>query len=237
MFPHGFTMPGLASLVYLAYLFLYFPWAALRSARRIRAAGTSGGALPSRTRIWIGSLVAQALLFLLAWIVGSGWGFKPFAWDSPKAMHVAYAVAALALSFAMRAARRAVRTDEERRGMFVHAIAPRTSGEVAFSAATVLAASIAEEVAYRGAAMSILWYATGNPWLAAALCAVAFAIAHAVQGRRSMGMIFGVALVMHALVWLTGSLVPAMIVHALYDFGAGWAIRREAMKGEAAPAS
>ncbi len=80
MFPHGFTMPGTSGLVYLAYLFLDFPWAALRNARRMRAAADAAAAaapdagLPSRTRIWIGSLVAQALLFLLAWLVWlTGW--------------------------------------------------------------------------------------------------------------------------------------------------------------------
>jgi membrane protease YdiL (CAAX protease family) len=99
----------------------------------------------------------------------------------------------------------------------------------------VLAASVAEEAAYRGVAMSILWYATGNPYLSAVLCSLAFAVAHAVQGWRSGLTIYLVALVMHGLVWFTSSLVPAMIVHALYDFIAGWAIRREAMANEAAP--
>jgi len=230
MFPHGFTMPGAPALLFLTYLFLYFPMAALRAARRARPT-----ALPSRTRIWLGSLVMQVFLFVLAWIVGSGFGYEFFAWPAPSLAHAAYTVGAFLLLLVLRAVRRATRTLEDRRGMFVHAIAPRTPGEAALWCATVIVASIAEETAYRGIAMAILWYATGNPWLSAFLCAVAFAVAHAAQGKRSMITIFAVALVMHGLVALTGSLVPAMIVHALYDLVAGEMIRREAMRGEVSP--
>ncbi len=227
----SFTTPGLPSRVYLGYLFLYFPWAVLRSARRVRAAG---GALPARERIWFGTLISQVLLFVLAWIVASTFGYAIFAW-TPQPAHLAYAAAALLAMFALRFARRAARTEEERRGMFVHEIAPRTPREVTLSVVTILVAGIAEEAAYRGVAMQILWYTTGNPYLSAGLCAAAFAAAHAVQGTRSAVMIFGVAVVMHGLVALTGSLVPAMIVHVLYDLLAGWAIRAEAMRGEPAP--
>jgi len=102
----------------------------------------------------------------------------------------------------------------------------------------VLVASVAEEAAYRGVGMSILWYSLDNPWAAALLCATAFALALWVQGWRSAIAIFQIALVLHALVEVTGTLVLAMAVHAIYDFVAGSRIAREARAGpgEEAPA-
>jgi membrane protease YdiL (CAAX protease family) len=91
----------------------------------------------------------------------------------------------------------------------------------------VLAASVAEEAAYRGVGMSILWYYLGNPWLAALLCAAAFSLGHSTQGWKSASVIFAMALAFHGLVALTGTLVLAMVVHAIYDFVAGDRIRRD----------
>jgi hypothetical protein len=56
----------------------------------------------------------------------------------------------------------------------------------------------------------------------------AFALAHWVQGWKSGAVIFAMALVAHALVALTGTLVLKMIVHAVYDFVAGAQIAKQA---------
>jgi membrane protease YdiL (CAAX protease family) len=95
---------------------------------------------------------------------------------------------------------------------------------------TVLVAGVAEEMAYRGVTMTILWYALGNPWAAALVCAVAFALAHATQGWKSGVIIFVIGLLMHGLVAITGTLVPAMIVHVAYNLIAGGLIVREARR-------
>ena len=114
--------------------------------------------------------------------------------------------------------------------MLVYRIAPQTSTEWILWTATVLVASISEEVAYRGVTMQILWYSLGDPWVAVLLCAVAFAAAHMAQGLKSSIFIFGFALIMHALVALTGTLILAMIIHAIYDFAAGYLISIEAKR-------
>lgn len=88
-------------------------------------------------------------------------------------------------------------------------------------------ASVREEIAYRGVAMSILWYSLGNPWIAALICAIAFAAAHWAQGAKSGVFIFFLALMMHGLVAITGTLILAMVVHGIYDFVAGYLISRE----------
>jgi membrane protease YdiL (CAAX protease family) len=98
-------------------------------------------------------------------------------------------------------------------------------------------ASVAEEAAFRGVGWSILRYALGNPWLSAVPLCVAFAVVHWSQGWKSGIAIFGLAVVLHALVAFTGSLLPAMAVHAIYDFVAGEQIRRQARMMDAARAA
>ena len=95
---------------------------------------------------------------------------------------------------------------------------------------TVIAAAIAEEAAYRGVGMSILWYWLGTPWPAVIILSVAFALAHWIQGWKAGVIIFFIALVAHGLVAFTHTLVLMMFVHAAYNFIAGSMIAREAPK-------
>lgn len=141
---------------------------------------------------------------------------------------------ALAVYFLLRAVSVVIRSEDERRQLLVYLIAPRTRREWILWSATVIAAAIAEEAAYRGVGMAILWYALGNGYLAAIVSSIAFAVAHSTQGAKSVLIIFGMAIVMHVLVWYTGTLIVAMVVHAVYDFVAGYLIAREARVLDAA---
>jgi membrane protease YdiL (CAAX protease family) len=223
--------PGTASLVFLGYLLLFLPWAALRSARRLRAGGQV--VLPPRTRLWSATLIQQGMLLVLAWFTARSYGDQPLrAPAALEARHLLAALGALALYFGLRAVARALHSEEERQRLVVFQIAPRTTPEWALWIAVVLVASVAEELAYRGVAMSILWYALGTPWPGVFLSATAFALAHAVQGGKSALVIFAMALVMHGLVFFTQTLWLAIAVHALYDFVAGGLIAREARRRE-----
>lgn len=227
-------LPGPLSLAFLAYVFVLQPYAAIKSARRLRSMRAGQAALEARElgrqreSIWIGTSFGLAILFFLAWTTGRGFDYRIFALPRLGARELGLALAALALLFGLRAVLRAVRPLEERRALAVYFLAPRTGREQALWALTILCAAVAEEAAYRGVGMSILWYSLGNPWVAAALCALAFALAHWMQGWKSGVVIFAIALVMHGLVELTGTLVLAMVVHVLYDLVAGWLIAREA---------
>jgi membrane protease YdiL (CAAX protease family) len=222
--------PATPSIVFLVVLLGVLPWLAMRSARRLEAArrDPSVAPFPSREAVWSGTLVLQGLLFALAWITGRGFGFRILDVPALRFRDVAAAAAALAIFFVLPAVSRALRSEEERRTMTVYLIAPRTRREWTLWGATVLVASVAEEAAYRGVGMSILWYSLGDPWIAALVCAVAFALAHSAQGWKSGAIVFGIALVMHGLVALTGTLVLAMVVHAVYDLVAGSLIAKEA---------
>jgi membrane protease YdiL (CAAX protease family) len=110
--------------------------------------------------------------------------------------------------------------------MPVDRMMPQSSRERALFSVVSVVAGISEEAAYRGVLMAVLSYALGNPWLAALISALAFAVGHALQGWKSMVVIFAMACSMHALVWYTGTLVVAMAVHAIYDLLAPTVRRR-----------
>jgi membrane protease YdiL (CAAX protease family) len=223
-------IPGFVSLVFLLYLLAVLPWIAIRGAGLLRAAreGRLLQPLPSRTTIWVQTIIAQVLLFALAWYTGRQFDFRIFALPAIGAREAAAALVALAAHFGLYAISRAVYSEAERRRMLIYFLAPRTLRERLAWTVTVLVASVAEEAAYRGVGMSILWYSLGNPYAAAGVCAVAFALAHWTQGWKSAAIIFVMALVMHGLVAFTGTLVLAMAVHAIYDFAAGYLVGREA---------
>jgi membrane protease YdiL (CAAX protease family) len=84
-----------------------------------------------------------------------------------------------------------------------------------------LIAGIGEEITWRGVQMALVVALTGNYWLAIALCAISFALAHAGQGWQSAAIIVVFGLGFHLLVWLAGSLYVAMAVHLAYDLTAG----------------
>ncbi|HUR29599.1 MAG TPA: CPBP family intramembrane glutamic endopeptidase [Planctomycetota bacterium] len=224
------NVPGPPALALLAYLLVFLPYAAFKSARRLHAieSGASSDLLPTRSSVWISTSAMLATLLAFSWWVGDGFGFRIFAVRGIGVREILAASGALLSLFALRALTRRLRTDEERRKLVVYKLAPRDKREWILWTVTVLLASVAEEAAYRGVALQTLWDSLGNPWIAALLCSLAFAAAHCVQGVKSVIMIFAVALVMHALVAFTRTLVLAMLVHAVYDLVAGWQIRKEA---------
>lgn len=225
-------LPGAASLFFLAYILVFLPWVAFRSARALRPAGEGSPArpLPSREGIWIGTLFSQGALLFLAWLTGRQFGYRLFELPALGVRDALAALMALGVFFELRRAARAIHSEDERRRMVVYLLAPRTPRERALWIATGLVASVAEEAAYRGVGMSILWYSLGSPWPAALVCATAFALAHWTQGWKSALVVFAMAMVMHGLVALTGALVLAMLVHAVYDLVAGYLIAREARR-------
>lgn len=223
-------LPNAASLLFLFYLLLYLPWLARKSAVRLRAMQEDAASGPSREKIWLSALIGQALLLLLAVLAGRSFGYEFFALPALGAREIGAALGALAIYLGLRALSRAWRTEDERRRMMVYFLAPRTPRDWLLWTATVVAASIAEEVAYRGVGMSLLWWSLGNGWVAALISGVAFALAHWTQGLKSGLVIFAMALVMHGLVWWTETLLLAVIVHAAYDFIAGVRISRDARR-------
>ena len=212
---------NLVSFIFLVVLFVLTPRGALRSARWLRQAMADGTPIP-RTRIALSTMFALAVLWVLSVINAAAMGRSLFTVDGLGAREIGIGGAAFILLLGAIPLARAIRTPEEDRRLLLYSLAPRNPREMALFSAISIMAGVAEEAAYRGIAVWILTPIMGNIVAAMFLSAMAFSVAHAVQGGKSMALVFAVAAIFHALVYFTGTLVIAMVVHAAYDIVAGY---------------
>ncbi|MEQ1693513.1 MAG: CPBP family intramembrane glutamic endopeptidase [Gemmatimonas sp.] len=220
------------SLLLLAYLFLLLPWTAYRSSRlltRLRAHRDAADAagqpstpiLPSPARIYLNTLVNMAVLLTLACLAAREVGVDLFAVPRFGARELTACFVWFNVSFAVAMLSRLWRSPQELRAMPWLMLVPRTRNDwLAFTACAV-AAGVCEEAAYRGMGYNaVRWWIGEQPYsapAAALLIALAFALAHWVQGWKSMVIVFVKGLLLQALVWQTGTLVGAMVGHAVMD--------------------
>ena len=99
-------------------------------------------------------------------------------------------------------------------------IAPRDLVELRWFIALSLTAGICEELLCRGYLMWALFAYVDAP-LAVLAGAVIFGVEHAYQGLRGIVKTGVIGLLMIGIVWLTGSLIPAMFIHALFNATTG----------------
>jgi hypothetical protein len=220
------TGPSAVGLVLLAHLLVVLPVLVWRSVKQLRAAAAANNGpeavLPvPRSQIFVSTILMLGVLFLLAWLAGRDYRYDVFWFESIGGRDVVAGLAAFALALALLGVNRAMRTKAERRRTTVYAMLPRSPSEWARYVVMAMAAGVAEEAAYRGVGMYVLSELLGNGWVAALILATAFALAHLIQEWKSVAIIFVMALAMHALVAVTGTLVVAMVVHAGYDIVAG----------------
>ena len=223
-------VPSLAGIGLLVYLLVFLPVMAWRSAVQMKAARDNPEAhpLPPLTGIYAGTILLLVVLFVLSWLVGRTFGYSPFFLPDIEGRDLLAGAAALAGAFGLYGVSRLVRTETERRRAPVYQLMPRTRPEWALYVTMAIAAGIAEETAYRGVGMAVLTWSTGNAWMAGAIMSLAFGIAHITQEWKSVWIVVVMAILMHALVAFTGTLVIAMAVHAVYDIIAGIIGSREA---------
>jgi len=209
-----------AASYYLFFMGIFLPGLCIRSYFRLKA----GARFPPKSALRRQTIIMHALMFLFAWFVWRSFGqpvFPPYAiqWKH-AAVGLAILVILPCLMYPMWKAN-AIQKRER-----VYRTRPQSPQEMPEWIAMSLTAGFAEELAYRGVLFGILMYWIGNWWTAALLCAVAFALGHAIQGWKSVLIIFVMSLVFQWFVRFSGTLYLAMVVHAVYDIIAGYCYMR-----------
>src|SRR4029077_18650022 len=103
---------------------------------------------------------------------------------------------------------------------FVEYLLPHSRDELRWFTALSVTAGVCEELLYRGFLFWVLKAYVGIA-LAALIGVILFGALHLYQGKRGAFKAGMAGLAMTIIVLLTGWLVPAMVVHALVDLGAG----------------
>lgn len=227
---------NVVSFIFLVVLFVLTPRAALRSARLLRRLQEAGQEIPRR-RLVLSAMFGLSVLWAISAINATMLGASVFAVPRFGGREAAVGMAGLALLLAIIPISISLETPGEEARNPAYILAPRNGREMALFVLVAIMAGVAEEAAYRGVAVWILAPVFGNLLPAMLLSAMAFAVAHAVQGGRAMAIAFAVAALFHAVVYLTGTLVVAMVAHTVYDIVAGYAAgqRARALAAEVTP--
>jgi membrane protease YdiL (CAAX protease family) len=206
-----------AAAYYVFLVGVFMPAICIRSYFKLKA----GARFPPKPVLRRQTLIIHGVLFLVAWFVWRSFGQSVFPPYEIQWRHVALGFAILVVfvcgMYPVWKYNAARKRDRIYRNM------PQASNEMPGWIAVSLSAGFAEEIAYRGVLFGILYHWIPNWWAAALLCAVAFALGHAIQGWKSALIIFVMSVVVQGLVWYTGTLYVAMVAHAIYDAIAGFA--------------
>jgi membrane protease YdiL (CAAX protease family) len=217
VFPEAFQA-GIAGWYHVFVMGVLIPFVVVRNYRRMVGRSL---ALPNRMRHFRTTAVMLVLLTSLSVVVGNGEGIDLYRFDSarlPQGLAAGAVMYLLAVAFMRPRWRRAV----EERTRIVHLFMPETVKERAWWVLLSTLAGIGEEITWRGVQTALLAYMTGSFVAGAALSAISFGLAHSIQGWKSAALIAVFALGFQSVVWISGSLYVAMLVHALYDITAGF---------------
>lgn len=207
---------GAPGLFFLFFFGLVLPFIAFRS----RDSLTRMRPLPTRRRLYTSISVQLSLFLVLA--LGTAWREGIDLLSAPQRVLLP-SLATLGLFALMVAATRPIKRDAvQRREPRVYFAMPADAVEMALWITVSVLAGVAEEAAYRGVFSDLATRLTGSIAAAWALAVLAFTIAHANQGFKSMGVIALFALVAHALVFLSGTLLFAIVLHVAYDVSAAF---------------
>jgi membrane protease YdiL (CAAX protease family) len=205
---------GVAGYCHLILFGLVLPWAAYRS-----AANLSLFPYPPRRRFYIGILL-QHLFFIGATVAVARLEKIPLL-ELPQQPIQSSAIVAIVFTVAIALMLPRWRRNVDNREPMVYLFMPGDAAEKSLWVFISVAAGIGEEITYRGVMWVLLTRLTGSLWVAALIASIVFAVSHYMQGWTSITAIFGFALGFHVIVWFTGSLIPAMFLHFLYDLIAG----------------
>ena len=235
-------MLALADHLLVMVILFGLPIRAFFSMRALRTAAPE--ALPAlRRRIWTNAIVSQWLLVALVVALMVALRREPAAMllvPRPTAGMLGVLVGLATMVSLVVRQRGSITTDETVRQKVRERLAPvvrlmpASRAEFALFAVLACTAGICEEFLFRG---YLLWY--GSQFMpvlwAGALQAVLFGVAHFYQGRRGIVLTGFAGVFLTAVTFVSGSIWPAVLIHALMDLNAGDLALR-AFTGEARPA-
>ena len=216
MNPASISLLGWAFVVFVT---LIVPWAVLRNRESALAMASIPLALRFRAM-----LIPQVVLGTLALGTGFAEGVALFPKEAPAA--TSWFTGILFLIVALVVVRPYWRRSIEEQKPTWRLFAPTTMQEKRMWVALSLSAGIGEELVWRGVLPALIASVTGSMPLAIALSLISFALAHAIQGARSVLAIAAIAAAFHGLFLLSGSLYVGMVVHFIYDVVAGFTYTR-----------
>lgn len=213
----------------LVLLALGLPLRAWLAMRRLReASAEEAGRL--RPRLWLRAIGTQ---WLIATAVVLQWVFmgRPFAslsltpafgWGAGGVL-LGVAVMAILLQPQRRHLAATPEVVERLRSRLepVQRLMPASRAEWRSFVPLALTAGICEELLFRGFLLWVFAQVLPLYWQAALAQAVLFGLAHAYQGPRGIFLTFAVGVFLTGIVWVSGALWPAMLVHALLDLNSG----------------
>lgn len=198
---------------------------------------------PGRARLWLWSGWMIILWTLAAagvalwWFEERAWGalrlVVPHGWRLWGAIGLLSALAIVNARTVVKIARSKGPRRIKMGNPQVEKLVPHTRSELAWWVAASLSAGFCEELVFRGYLIWAFEPALGL-WGAAALSVVAFAAAHAYQGWKGVVATGVVGALLTLVVLVSGSLWPAIALHALVDIGQGlvaWLVLGEAQGG------
>jgi membrane protease YdiL (CAAX protease family) len=187
---------------------------------------------PHRARRWLWSTFL-CLMWLLTTLGVLLWAIKERAWralalSAPAGWRLwgSVAVVLIVALLHARSAFRVAKSIQEREKIrnqlgALAPMLPRTGAEFRWFVAVSLTAGIGEEFLCRG---YLIW--AFNHWLewwaAAAASLAVFSLGHSYQGVRGVLHAGLAGIFMTLVVAISGSLLPAMAIHALVDIGSGY---------------
>ena len=219
MFPFVYEINP-AGWSHLAYFGLLIPILVVRGRMKIRNTKTP---LPNRLRHFQATSFALVMFAAISLVVARAEWIElfPRTWPPLPAVLAGVVMLGAAVAIMRPLWRRAVERRTPLGARVLHLCMPANAVERAWWIVVAVLAGISEEITWRGVQTALLSNLTGRLWVAVVSCSISFALGHFNQGWKSAAIIFFFALGFHGLVWLSGSLYVAMVVHMAYDITAG----------------